>query len=175
MMSFDARKKGLELSLEADPSLPVYRPEHFIIRNIYSDPNRFRQILINLIGNSLKFTTKGSISVRLLPESTEFLRCLVTDTGVGILREAGREHWGELHGRSGVNLQLQHSHQSAPGLDMLPAKRRSRRKICQRAQSPANHQQRLHHDKPPSGVASGPGEGGGTEGTAATVRPSPGG
>lgn len=84
MMSFDARKKGLELSLEADPSLPVYRPEHFIIRNIYSDPNRFRQILINLIGNSLKFTTKGSISVRLLPESTEFLRCLVTDTGVGI-------------------------------------------------------------------------------------------
>jgi PAS domain S-box-containing protein len=74
-----AFSKGLELALVIEPEVPVA---------VDGDPVRLRQILNNLIGNALKFTKRGSISVRLSALSegggAPMLRFAVTDTGIGI-------------------------------------------------------------------------------------------
>ncbi len=58
-------------------------------RKICSDQNRFRQILLNLLSNAIKFTLKGgSIKVRLSLKSGMFLKCSVTDTGIGMTEQA---------------------------------------------------------------------------------------
>jgi PAS domain S-box-containing protein len=76
---FQAREKGLELNLEMPEDLPEF---------VVGDPGRVRQIMINLIGNALKFTTKGSITVSLnqVPDKGKLasIEFLVRDTGVGI-------------------------------------------------------------------------------------------
>jgi CheY-like chemotaxis protein len=56
----------------------------------YGDKTRFRQILINLLGNAVKFTPSGSISVvvkQITKEDAPYLSCAVTDTGIGIPEE----------------------------------------------------------------------------------------
>ena len=76
---YEAVRKGLELVFEISASVPA------VIRG---DSARLSQILINLVGNALKFTKKGKISVEVsvtgdFPEDTEFL-FKVIDTGIGI-------------------------------------------------------------------------------------------
>ncbi|HEY6332488.1 MAG TPA: response regulator, partial [Blastocatellia bacterium] len=77
-----AHQKGLELVYTSRPDLP----EHLI-----GDPSRIRQILVNLVGNSIKFTEHGEIVVRVEEESRSSdqvgLRFSVTDTGIGIPEE----------------------------------------------------------------------------------------
>jgi PAS domain S-box-containing protein len=60
---------------------------------IFADPSRVRQVLLNLTGNAIKFTEKGSVTIRVEPEpsarstdttSTAYVRVSVTDTGIGI-------------------------------------------------------------------------------------------
>jgi PAS domain S-box-containing protein len=74
-----AHEKGLELALDLDPDLP-----HHLI----GDPGRIRQILTNLIGNAIKFTSTGEIVVRatLLGRDSDGarLQISVSDTGIGI-------------------------------------------------------------------------------------------
>jgi PAS domain S-box-containing protein len=70
--------KGLLLRLDADPSLGWVR----------SDPVRLRQALFNLVGNAVKFTERGSITVKCISPRAGFLRFEVIDTGVGIPAEA---------------------------------------------------------------------------------------
>ncbi|MGO9016232.1 MAG: response regulator [Dissulfurispiraceae bacterium] len=74
-----AQEKGLELICAATPDLPTY---------LCGDPGRLRQILTNLAGNALKFTSKGEISVlaSLVSEtdSEAVVRFSVKDTGIGI-------------------------------------------------------------------------------------------
>jgi len=73
-----ASAKGLLLQAECDGPLP---------EAIHSDPTRLRQILFNLVGNSIKFTERGSITLRISLQrggSDSFLRCDVTDTGIGM-------------------------------------------------------------------------------------------
>ncbi|MGB5780054.1 MAG: PAS domain S-box protein, partial [Allopontixanthobacter sediminis] len=69
-----ARSKGVELTITSDPDLP---------RHIVGDPLRIRQILLNLIGNAVKFTDDGTIQVRSRREGDELL-VEVIDSGVGI-------------------------------------------------------------------------------------------
>jgi len=80
-----ARKKGLELALDFDPAVPV---------RVNGDPVRLRQILLNLLGNALKFTEHGEVVIRVKPaESTSSsirLRFEVADTGIGIAPEVQR-------------------------------------------------------------------------------------
>ncbi len=73
-----AQRKGLELSHSIDPNLP---------EELYGDEHRLRQILMNLIGNSLKFTKTGRICVTLLKPDPSHWAIQVTDTGIGIPKE----------------------------------------------------------------------------------------
>jgi two-component system sensor histidine kinase RpfC len=82
MLRPQATAKGLRLHTYIDPALPF---------RLVGDPQRLRQVLINLIGNALKFTTKGTIEVRvtLLDEDNGRVqvRFEVIDTGIGISAE----------------------------------------------------------------------------------------
>ncbi len=77
-----ASGKGLELAHAVDPQIPTY---------LIGDPNRLRQILLNLGGNAVKFTEKGEVVIRVQLENqtdeTAKLLFEVTDTGVGIPRD----------------------------------------------------------------------------------------
>ncbi len=74
-----AHQKGLELAFEISGGVP---------RWIVGDSGRLRQVLINLVGNSIKFTEKGEVLVRLASTSAgdgaADLEFKVTDTGIGI-------------------------------------------------------------------------------------------
>ncbi|HXA38257.1 MAG TPA: PAS domain-containing protein [Phenylobacterium sp.] len=69
-----AEGKGLLLRLDCEPNLGWVR----------SDPVRLRQALFNLIGNAVKFTERGSVTVRCGSPRPGFVRFDVIDTGVGI-------------------------------------------------------------------------------------------
>lgn len=74
-----AFSKGLDLRLIVDPKVPAA---------MHGDPMRLRQILHNLIGNAIKFTERGAITVRVSTAhddgETPMIRFEVADTGVGI-------------------------------------------------------------------------------------------
>jgi CheY-like chemotaxis protein/anti-sigma regulatory factor (Ser/Thr protein kinase) len=77
-----AHAKGLHLLCEISPALPDL---------LYGDDTRLRQILINFIGNAIKFSERGQITVRASPveeiSRSVLLRIEVTDQGIGIGRE----------------------------------------------------------------------------------------
>ncbi|MBF0463443.1 MAG: hypothetical protein HQL87_18950 [Magnetococcales bacterium] len=75
-----AEEKGLVLLEDVADNIPVA---------ISGDDGRVRQVLINLMGNAIKFTHQGHVSVRLIPhhQDPEALLFSVTDTGIGIAPE----------------------------------------------------------------------------------------
>ncbi|MEO0036348.1 MAG: hypothetical protein RLZZ501_2371 [Pseudomonadota bacterium] len=82
MLAHRARDRRLELAWHIDPALP---------ESCLGDPVRLRQILINLIGNAIKFTEQGSVSLEVaLAERFDqwvAVRFAVTDTGIGLNEE----------------------------------------------------------------------------------------
>jgi two-component system aerobic respiration control sensor histidine kinase ArcB len=70
--------KGLKLVMDAQEPLP---------RNIVADGTRLRQILWNLIGNAVKFTQQGKITIRIHREGPDLLCFDVQDSGIGIPEE----------------------------------------------------------------------------------------
>jgi signal transduction histidine kinase/DNA-binding response OmpR family regulator/HPt (histidine-containing phosphotransfer) domain-containing protein len=82
MIALEAHKKGLEIALNISPELDI---------TILGDPNKFRQIVINLVKNAVKFTREGSvtISARLTEEEgRETIAVAIADTGIGIPEES---------------------------------------------------------------------------------------
>lgn len=73
-MRIGATKKDLDLSIEFVTEIPT---------RVHTDGYRIRQILLNLIGNAIKFTPTGSIKV-LLDSDDQHIRFSIEDTGVGI-------------------------------------------------------------------------------------------
>ncbi|MFN5516310.1 MAG: ATP-binding protein [Cyanobacteriota bacterium] len=73
-----ADKKGLQFEYEPDPQLP---------EAVWADEKRLRQVLINLLGNAIKFTDQGRVGLDVRPESDGRLTFSVTDTGVGLAPE----------------------------------------------------------------------------------------
>ncbi len=69
-----AEGKGVRLALDFERAVPRY----FLL-----DPIRVRQVLINLIGNAVKFTEEGCVTLR-VEHAKGLLRCTVMDTGAGI-------------------------------------------------------------------------------------------
>ena len=78
-LALKAKEKNLELVLDLDPKIP---------ERLLGDPGRIRQVLLNLIGNALKFTLRGEIIVRaqVVALDSKILKIIieVSDTGVGI-------------------------------------------------------------------------------------------
>jgi PAS domain S-box-containing protein len=81
-LQFKADEKMVRLRLELEDGLPEV---------VVGDPLRLQQIIINLVGNALKFTEKGSVQVTVRCKDTSPGHCimdvLVTDTGIGIAPE----------------------------------------------------------------------------------------
>src|SRR6185503_8141612 len=75
-------EKKLQFFTEVDEALPEI---------LEGDGNRLTQILVNLVGNSLKFTAQGSIAIKIINagtiDNTVNTRIIVTDTGIGIEKE----------------------------------------------------------------------------------------
>jgi PAS domain S-box-containing protein len=82
LFKLGAHQKGLALRMELDHALP---------RWILGDSLRLRQTIVNLLGNALKFTERGSITLRIGLESLEASRAVlhfqVSDTGIGVSEE----------------------------------------------------------------------------------------
>ncbi|MFQ5653532.1 MAG: response regulator [Planctomycetota bacterium] len=85
LMADQAQKKGLELATSISPELPAL---------VKGDPGRLRQILINLVGNAVKFTDRGEVIVRARGADNAagpvFIEISVEDSGIGIDAEARR-------------------------------------------------------------------------------------
>ncbi|MGV8985336.1 MAG: PAS domain S-box protein [Cypionkella sp.] len=79
MVGARAKEKGLALSCEIESDVP---------NNVVGDPTRLRQVLMNLLGNAIKFTGSGTVSLRVTHggdlASSTLLRFSVQDTGIGI-------------------------------------------------------------------------------------------
>ena len=110
LFSEPASQKGLALSFTVDPAVPEV---------VAGDPGRIRQILLNLIGNAVKFTDEGSITVTASladPDKPEQFRFTVADTGPGIQPDDQTRIFGEFyqadvsltraHGGTGLGLAI---------------------------------------------------------------------
>ncbi len=79
MFVVGARPRGLQLTCEVDEPVPAMAG---------GDPGRLRQVLVNLVGNALKFTERGGVAVRVGVQAFDgdavVLRISVSDTGIGI-------------------------------------------------------------------------------------------
>lgn len=79
LMSERARSKGLALELEFESAVP---------RVIQSDPTRIRQVLLNLIGNAVKFTEQGEVRVKVSADpEKQMIYFSIADTGIGMTEE----------------------------------------------------------------------------------------
>jgi PAS domain S-box-containing protein len=70
-----AAAKGLAVGVEISDALPLW---------VEGDPSRIRQVLMNLVGNAVKFTEFGRVAVSVLANGEGTLRFAVSDTGIGI-------------------------------------------------------------------------------------------
>jgi PAS domain S-box-containing protein len=79
IMAMKAHLKGLELAYRVDPDVPD---------RLVGDPNRLRQVILNLVDNAIKFTERGEVilhvSLRTQTQAEIRLQFTVTDTGIGV-------------------------------------------------------------------------------------------
>ena len=117
MLAVAAHKKGIELWAEIDPDAPTH---------VDSDPARVRQVLLNLVGNAVKFTTAGEVRVRLSWADDRVAgRIEVHDTGAGIAPSAfthlfqpfGQEDGSTRRRHGGTGLGLVISKKLIDGMD----------------------------------------------------------
>ena len=82
VLAIKASEKALELTCELEPGTP------WLLRG---DPGRLRQVIVNLLGNAVKFTAQGEVVVRVRSEAegdrTATLRFTVSDTGIGFQQD----------------------------------------------------------------------------------------
>lgn len=82
LLRFKAEEKGVEVRFDVDESIPDM---------LIGDPTRLNQVLMNLAGNAVKFTEKGSVKIYCSPKSRDEknirISFQITDTGIGISEE----------------------------------------------------------------------------------------
>ena len=103
LMRMAAEEKSLHLRFEVDPEVPVW---------VMADTVRLRQILVKLIGNAIKFTEAGHITLRLSIASggnsvdgASALRFAVEDTGIGIAPETLERVFADVSGRDNAAME----------------------------------------------------------------------
>ena len=74
-MAVLAQRKGIGLELDYRGGMPAY---------FTGDPERIRQVLINLLGNAVKFTERGGVTLEVAPNNAGQIELAVRDTGIGI-------------------------------------------------------------------------------------------
>src|SRR5204863_2155568 len=78
MVAGRAHEKGLALVCEIAPKVPT---------DLVGDPTRLLQVLLNLLGNAIKFTESGEVALRVTPDADSSvpgaLRFTISDTGIG--------------------------------------------------------------------------------------------
>ncbi len=77
-LAFQAKEKGLNFAVVVEDDIPDY---------VEGDPTRLRQVLINLVGNAVKFTNSGEITI-ILDTAMNRMRLRIIDTGIGIAKSA---------------------------------------------------------------------------------------
>ena len=77
LMAQNAHAKNIDIYAMVTPTFP---------ERVFGDPTRTRQIVSNLVGNAIKFTEKGCVSVKLLMHNEQNMELQVLDTGIGIER-----------------------------------------------------------------------------------------
>ena len=75
LMTLKAREKGILFQMSLESLVPDY---------LCTDPTRLRQILVNLVGNAIKFTHQGKVSLRVRSSPGNILEFEIEDTGIGI-------------------------------------------------------------------------------------------
>jgi PAS domain S-box-containing protein len=79
LMGAQANAKHLELVIESKADVPIW---------LIGDPGRVRQVLVNLVGNAIKFTERGNVRIQVQRvedrEGPGRVRCSITDSGIGI-------------------------------------------------------------------------------------------
>jgi len=79
MVAVRAHEKGLSLVCDIAPKVPTH---------LVGDPTRLRQVLLNLVGNAIKFTESGEVGLRVTPDADNpapgALQFMISDTGIGI-------------------------------------------------------------------------------------------
>ncbi len=80
ILALRAQEKGLKLRYDVKPDVPAW---------VVGDPHRLRQVIVNLIGNAIKFTERGVVSLTVDVETQDppVLHFMVRDTGIGIEKE----------------------------------------------------------------------------------------
>ncbi|MDQ4134723.1 MAG: ATP-binding protein, partial [Pseudomonadota bacterium] len=80
----------VEARARAKDLLVVFAPSPLLPQRVIGDPGRLRQVLLNLMGNAIKFTDRGSVVLRAYPCEGDgaFIRFEVEDTGIGIPEHA---------------------------------------------------------------------------------------
>lgn len=79
LMAVGANATGIEFNAVLPPDLPS---------TIRTDPNRLRQVLVNLVGNAIKFTKKGSVSLQVdCNRKDQRMSFAIVDTGIGLSQE----------------------------------------------------------------------------------------
>jgi signal transduction histidine kinase/CheY-like chemotaxis protein len=74
-VAISAQSKGLDLWVDIHPNVP---------ETVVSDPVRLNQVLVNLLGNAIKFTDCGEVGLVIEPDADGRIRFAVSDTGIGI-------------------------------------------------------------------------------------------
>jgi PAS domain S-box-containing protein len=78
LLAVRAHAKNIDLISFVHPDVP---------ETVMGDPTRLRQVLINLVGNAIKFTEQGEVVIRVKPDKSGLLRISVSDTGIGIAQD----------------------------------------------------------------------------------------
>lgn len=89
-----AKNKGLYFNWDIAYDVP----------NIEADLNRLIQVFVNIIGNSIKFTEKGGIDVRIIKRSKRYIQVEISDTGIGISDEDKRKIFKKFYQAQNRNL-----------------------------------------------------------------------
>ena len=90
LLSIQAQSKGIEVAAVIEPNVPT---------RLRGDPGRLRQIMLNLVGNAVKFTEAGGVGITIAAESATAerarIRFEIMDTGVGIPQARQTDMFGE--------------------------------------------------------------------------------